>query len=110
MNPVKIGEIKLEEMSENKPEQIIEEKPVEKSEDTLEDNLIDIIEEKKSHKKEEETSLMQQEFLMDPEISVGQLVTDTGINIVDFVRFECGESLNEETIPGNEIRAQQVGG
>ncbi|KAL1124014.1 hypothetical protein AAG570_001784 [Ranatra chinensis] len=46
--------------------------------------------------KDEETVMLHQDFLLDPSVTVGQLLTDMGIEIVDFVRFECGEPLNAE--------------
>ncbi|XP_050438215.1 elongation factor Ts, mitochondrial [Adelges cooleyi] len=40
----------------------------------------------------EEDGMLEQAFLLDPSLTVGQVATDYGIDILDFVRFECGES------------------
>lgn len=42
--------------------------------------------------KDEETCLIFQEFLMDPDVTVGELLEENGLEVVDFQRFECGES------------------
>lgn len=47
---------------------------------------------------DDETCMIHQEFLLDPEVTVGQVVSDIGIKMVDFIRFECGEnSVAEDT-------------
>ncbi|XP_062979192.1 elongation factor Ts, mitochondrial [Elgaria multicarinata webbii] len=38
-----------------------------------------------------ETKMLAQPFLLDPTISLGQYVQPTGVSVLDFVRFECGE-------------------
>ncbi|KAM4881286.1 elongation factor Ts, mitochondrial isoform 1-T1 [Thomomys bottae] len=45
---------------------------------------------------ESETKMLSQPYLLDPSITLGQYVQPQGVSVVDFVRFECGES--EETI------------
>ncbi|XP_060108203.1 elongation factor Ts, mitochondrial [Heteronotia binoei] len=40
---------------------------------------------------ESETKMLAQPFLLDPAISLGQYVQPTGVSVLDFVRFECGE-------------------
>ncbi|XP_014674856.1 PREDICTED: elongation factor Ts, mitochondrial-like [Priapulus caudatus] len=45
---------------------------------------------------EEETRLWHQEFLIDPQLTVGEVLVQNNLEIVDFVRFECGESLEKE--------------
>jgi translation elongation factor EF-Ts len=42
---------------------------------------------------ESEKRLLYQEFLMKPKCSVGEFLKENHIKVVDFVRFECGESL-----------------
>uniref|UniRef100_A0A0V0G8V0 Elongation factor Ts, mitochondrial n=1 Tax=Triatoma dimidiata TaxID=72491 RepID=A0A0V0G8V0_TRIDM len=49
--------------------------------------------------KDEESVMIHQDFLIDPSITVGQLIQDVGINIVDFIRFECGEQIEEVVDP-----------
>jgi len=41
----------------------------------------------------DETTLLNQEFLLDPDLTVREFVIQNNIEVVDFVRFECGENL-----------------
>ncbi|KFO24520.1 elongation factor Ts, mitochondrial isoform X1 [Fukomys damarensis] len=41
---------------------------------------------------EAETKMLSQPYLLDPSITLGQYVQPQGLSVVDFVRFECGES------------------
>ncbi|XP_010596704.1 elongation factor Ts, mitochondrial isoform X1 [Loxodonta africana] len=41
---------------------------------------------------EMETKMLSQPYLLDPSITLGQYVQPQGVSVVDFVRFECGES------------------
>lgn len=43
-----------------------------------------------------ETRLLAQSFLPDPSRTVGQYVQERGVRVLDFVRFECGESVEPE--------------
>ncbi|XP_044299243.1 elongation factor Ts, mitochondrial [Varanus komodoensis] len=38
-----------------------------------------------------ETKMLAQPFLLEPTISLGQYIQPTGVSVLDFVRFECGE-------------------
>lgn len=40
----------------------------------------------------EEDGMLEQAFLLDPSLTVGQVATDYGIDVLDFVRYECGET------------------
>ncbi|XP_034268099.1 elongation factor Ts, mitochondrial isoform X2 [Pantherophis guttatus] len=40
---------------------------------------------------ESETKMLAQPYVMEPTISLGQYLQPTGISVLDFVRFECGE-------------------
>ncbi|XP_053228631.1 elongation factor Ts, mitochondrial isoform X2 [Podarcis raffonei] len=40
-----------------------------------------------------ETKMLAQPFLLDPAISLGQYIQPTGVSVLDFVRFECGEDI-----------------
>lgn len=40
--------------------------------------------------------MIYQEFLLDPSVSVQQLLVETETEIIDFARFEVGENLDEE--------------
>ncbi|XP_029164631.1 elongation factor Ts, mitochondrial [Nylanderia fulva] len=45
---------------------------------------------------DEEPCMLYQEFLLDPSLSVQQLLMETETDIVDFARFEVGENFDEE--------------
>ncbi|XP_076242965.1 elongation factor Ts, mitochondrial isoform X2 [Calliopsis andreniformis] len=45
---------------------------------------------------EDEPVMLYQEFLLDPSMSVQQLLQNEGIEIIDFVRFEIGETLERD--------------
>jgi elongation factor Ts len=54
-----------------------------------------------------ENSLVEQPFVKNPEVTVGQLVKDAGAEIVSFVRLEVGEGIEvEETDFAAEVAAQ----
>ncbi len=55
-----------------------------------------------------ESSLVEQAFIKNPEVSVGKLVKDAGATIVSFVRFEVGEGIDrgEEVDFAAEVAAQ----
>nr|XP_056705236.1 elongation factor Ts, mitochondrial [Euleptes europaea] len=38
-----------------------------------------------------ETKMLAQPFLLDPAITLGQYIQPSGVSVLDFVRFECGE-------------------
>lgn len=40
---------------------------------------------------DDETVMIHQEFLLDPSMTVGQLIEEAGVRILDFWRYECGE-------------------
>nr|XP_012230253.1 PREDICTED: elongation factor Ts, mitochondrial [Linepithema humile]XP_012230254.1 PREDICTED: elongation factor Ts, mitochondrial [Linepithema humile] len=46
---------------------------------------------------DEEPCMIYQEFLLDPTLSVQQLLESTEAEIIDFARFEVGEELEEES-------------
>lgn len=43
--------------------------------------------------KEDEKCLIHQEFLLDPEVTIGDILQENNIKIIDFQRFECGEKV-----------------
>ena len=45
-----------------------------------------------------ENSLIDQPFVKNPEVKVGQLVKDAGAEVVSFVRFEVGEGIEVEKV------------
>ncbi|XP_069698470.1 elongation factor Ts, mitochondrial [Periplaneta americana] len=62
---------------------------------------------------DEEKCMIFQEYLLDPSQTVGQFLADSGVSIVDFARFECGEELDIGTSPEQQRNldmAVEVGG
>jgi elongation factor Ts len=54
-----------------------------------------------------ENSLLDQSFVKNPEVTVGQLVKDGGAQVVSFVRFEVGEGIEKEVVDfAAEVAAQ----
>lgn len=53
--------------------------------------------------KEEENVMIHQEFIMEAETPVFEILTGSGISLVEFSRFECGEELEntENNSTGN---------
>lgn len=45
---------------------------------------------------DDETLLIHQEFLSDPSKTVAEVIQEEDLEIVDFVRFECGEQKKAE--------------
>src|SRR5690606_20145566 len=54
-----------------------------------------------------ESSLNDQPFVKNPEVTVGKLAKDAGATIVSFVRFEVGEGIEKEVVDfAAEVAAQ----
>lgn len=49
---------------------------------------------------DDETCLIYQEFLSNPEYTVQEVLEENGVEVVDFVRFECGEA---DSFIGTEV-------
>ena len=58
--------------------------------------------EKPNENKEEESQLIYQELLVDPEITVGEMLSENNVTVADFVRFEIGEEIPEESVKNEE--------
>jgi elongation factor Ts len=57
-----------------------------------------------------ENSLVEQSFVKNPEITVGQLVKDAGAEVQSFTRFEVGEGIKVEEVDfAAEVAAQLKG-
>ncbi|KAJ3654426.1 hypothetical protein Zmor_013615 [Zophobas morio] len=56
---------------------------------------IGTLSDKPAKDKEEETCLIHQEFLLDDNVTVKEILDEHEIDIVDFKRFECGENTSE---------------
>lgn len=50
-------------------------------------------EDKPNEVKDDEKCLIHQEFILDPELTIGDILQDNNIKIIDFQRFECGEKM-----------------
>lgn len=37
--------------------------------------------------------MIHQEFILDPEMTIGEILQENNIKIIDFQRFECGEKV-----------------
>lgn len=46
---------------------------------------------KPAEDKDDETRLIFQEYILDPDITVGEVLAEKNVKIIDFQRFECGE-------------------
>jgi len=87
MNPKCVGVLKtLEHFEPNAPIESSDEKL-----DEHDNSSIDSVDEKKSNS-EVEDEMLEQDFLLDPSITVRQVANCYGIDVLDFVRFECGEN------------------
>lgn len=56
----------------------------------------DSVKDKGEEEQVEETQLLNQEFLLDNTMSVGELIAQNGVHVVDFVRYACGEVLDAD--------------
>lgn len=89
MNPKSVGVLKTQgPMETNLSEAAVKDEKLDTEND--EDSL-DNVNTLKSDS-EIEDGMLEQDFLLDPSVTVGQIATDYGIDVLDFVRFECGET------------------
>lgn len=51
---------------------------------------------KPSADKDDESCLIYQEYLFDPDVAVGDLLAEEQIEILDYQRFKCGENVQSE--------------
>ena len=45
---------------------------------------------------EGETRMVFQEFLLEPQLRVADLLTQNSVGVVDYVRYECGEGTDDD--------------
>ncbi|XP_050528888.1 elongation factor Ts, mitochondrial [Daktulosphaira vitifoliae] len=83
MNPKIVGVLRTYESPKSQDEII--------NNDTLTVNEDTSVDERKNVEFEED-GMLEQAFLLDPSLTVGQVATEYGIDVLDFVRYECGES------------------
>ena len=57
-----------------------------------------------------ENSLLEQSFVKNPDVTVGQLVSDAGAEVTSFVRFEVGEGIQVDKVDFAEEVAAQLNG
>ncbi|MFT6791964.1 MAG: elongation factor Ts [Cellvibrionaceae bacterium] len=98
--------------SDDMPEEILnKEKEIIKAQPDMENKPAAIVEKMvggRIKKFLKENSLIEQPFVKNPEISVGQLVEETGAKIQAFVRFEVGEGIELKKVDFAEEVAAQV--
>lgn len=87
MNPKCVGVLKTIDETVKPPDVLPDITFTESNDSSMDDN----IDEKKFNNKNEEDGMLEQDFLLDPSLTVGQVANDYGIDILDFVRYECGE-------------------
>jgi elongation factor Ts len=74
------------------------------------ENIIEKMVEGRIAKFLKEICLVDQPFVRDGEKTVGQILTDKGITVTEFVRFEAGEGIEKEVVDfAEEVRAQVEG-
>lgn len=57
-----------------------------------------------------EVSLVEQPFVKDPDVKVGQLLKNADASVINFVRFEVGEGIEKEEVDfADEVAAQIKG-
>ena len=53
----------------------------------------DVEADKPNEDKDDEKCLIHQEFLLDPDVTIGDILQENNVKIIDFQRFECGEKV-----------------
>lgn len=48
--------------------------------------------------KDDEVCLIHQEYLLDPDVVVKDILIENNLKVIDFQRFECGENLEEQSL------------
>lgn len=75
------------------------------AQDSREGESDDEIENLPKEKEKEESRFLFQEFLMDPDTKVYEILTENNMKVMDFVRFEVGEELPEESETDDKVSA-----
>ena len=86
--------VPFEESSRNVCQHIIGMKPTSVGAEQMEETRPEVQKEK-SAKDAESGALLEQQFLLDDDQSVREYLQFNGIDVVDFVRLECGEPVEE---------------
>lgn len=53
--------------------------------------------------KDDEKCLIHQEYLLDPSATVGEILQENQLEVVDFQRFECGETSKSEAFAAEKL-------
>lgn len=53
--------------------------------------------------KDDETCLIHQEYLLDPERTVNEVLKENNVTIIDYQRYECGEATKNELLEQAEL-------
>lgn len=61
---------------------------------------------KPAESKDDEVCLIWQEYLLEPSMTVGELLAENNMNIVDFHRYECGEVV--AVADGNKVEMDDI--
>ncbi len=85
---------------EDMPEEVVnKEREIIKAQPDMEGKPAEIVEKMmigRINKFLKESSLLEQPFVKDPEITVGKLVKNAGADVVSFVRYEVGEGIERK--------------
>lgn len=100
--------------AEDMPEDVVEkEKDIIKAQPDMEGKPAEIVEKMmggRIKKFLKENSLIDQPFIKNPEVTVGQLAKDGGAEVISFVRYEVGEGIEKEEVDfASEVAAQLNG-
>lgn len=100
--------------AEDMPADVVEkEKDIIKAQPDMEGKPAEIVEKMmggRIKKFLKENSLVDQPFVKNPELTVGQLAKDGGAEVVSFVRYEVGEGIEKEEVDfASEVAAQLKG-
>ena len=69
--------------------------------------IIEKIVQGKSNKKMSQLTLMGQEFIKDPDITIEQLLNDSNAKVNSFIRYEVGDGIEQEEVNfADEVKAQ----
>lgn len=93
MNPKEIGSMEQPVVAQQgeKPNVVVESSGVNQDSSVAVSNE----EEGKPDAEIDETVLVNQEFLLDPDITVREFLIQNSIEVLDYIRFECGESVSD---------------
>lgn len=53
--------------------------------------------------KDDEICLIHQEYLLDPDVTVRDVLVEQNLEIIDFQRFECGENLENDSTADDDV-------